>query len=96
MPAGIRDIEFYLPSSRISNAELQVENPAWDMQTAETRSGVLNRYIAAPDETALDLAFHACRKIIQKNPQLDQKIDGILFCTQSLDLEPGFRGQTHE
>ncbi len=85
MSIVIREIEFHLPDQQISNSELQAENPAWDMSAAEIRSGVLNRHIAAPRETALDLAERACQKLFQKNPSLEQKVDGILFCTQSPD-----------
>ncbi|MEI6620766.1 MAG: ketoacyl-ACP synthase III [Actinomycetes bacterium] len=51
----------------------------------EARTGVFSRHIAAPEETALDLALAACRNLIRRNPELHALVDGIVFCTQSPD-----------
>jgi len=81
----ICDIAYHLPSSIVTNEELQTQNPKWDMSNVEERSGVVKRHIAKDNETSLDLAYEATQKLFAQNPGLDKKIDGIIFCTQSPD-----------
>lgn len=81
----LRDIEYYLPEDRVTNETLRRENPEWDMSQVVDRSGVRTRHIAKEDETALDLALRACKKLFKKNPELYSQIDGVVFCTQSPD-----------
>ena len=84
-PVFIRDIEFFLPERVITNDELEIENPTWQMKVVENRTGIKQRYISAESETALDLAYKACRNLFDKNPYLRKNVDAILFCTQSPD-----------
>ncbi len=81
----IADIAYYLPEAVVTNAQLCAVNPAWDSRSLHERSGVQQRHIADEKETALDLAVAACNKIFAKNKNLIEKIDGIIFCTQSPD-----------
>lgn len=69
----------------MTNEELCKENPDWNIQALKERIGVTQRHIARDDETALDLAFLACKEIFSKNPELPNLIEGIIFCTQSGD-----------
>ena len=85
MNLQIANIAYHLPERRITNDDLQRLNPDWDMSKLAEKSGVLQRYIAGPDETAFDLACKAADKLVQGNPLLKDSIDGILFCTQSPD-----------
>jgi 3-oxoacyl-[acyl-carrier-protein] synthase-3 len=85
MKAKIQDIAYYLPESSVSNQEFQEENPSWDMQNVENHAGVVNRHVVRHDETALDLSFQACQKLFFINKDIRDKIDGIIFCTQSPD-----------
>lgn len=85
MKAKIKAIEYYLPERVVTNEELKKENPQWDMNIVEERVGVLKRHIAGEKETALDLAFQACRKLFSKDADLKKQVDGIIFCTQSGD-----------
>ncbi len=83
MPAAISGIAYALPAKVVSNADLAMEHPDWDMARVEVRTGVLHRHIA-DGETALDLACRAARELIRDHPAA-QEADAILFCTQTPD-----------
>lgn len=55
------------------------------MTLVESRAGVKKRHIARDGETALDLAFEACKKLFIARKEVRDLIDGIIFCTQSED-----------
>ncbi len=85
MALFLRDIACYLPEQTLSNAKLGESYPHWDMKQVEQRAGVLERRVAGPQETALDLARQACRALFARHPDLPEKLDGLIFCTQSGD-----------
>ncbi len=85
MKAKIESIAYYLPEYILSNEDLEKENPAWNRDLLESRTGVRFRHIAQEHETALDLAVRACEKLFRENIGLKEKVDGIIFCTQSAD-----------
>ncbi len=85
MTVCIRDIAYALPEQAVTNEQLLEENPGWDMRRIEARAGVRRRYIAAADQTAVDLATEACRSLFAANPDLPEKLDAILFCTETAD-----------
>jgi 3-oxoacyl-[acyl-carrier-protein] synthase-3 len=80
---GIESIGIGLPDTIVTNDDLATENPGWRMQQAAAKAGVLERRIAAPDETALDLAWRAC-EALRGDGALDG-LDGIVFCSQTPD-----------
>jgi 3-oxoacyl-[acyl-carrier-protein] synthase-3 len=79
------DVAYHLPDGTLTNAELHRAHPDWNMDRIEQRTGVRSRHIAAPGETALDLALGACLKLFEANPTLRSSVDAVLFCTQSPD-----------
>jgi 3-oxoacyl-[acyl-carrier-protein] synthase-3 len=81
----IKQIEYYLPEKVITNKDLARENPDWDIEKAEGKSGVKSRHIAAFNQTALDLAIKAVEKILSKDNEVKDQIRAIIFCTQSPD-----------
>ena len=81
----INNIEYYLPNAVVTNSQLKEENPSWDMDRVLKRTGVKKRHIASDDETALDLSFKACEKLFSNEKINKNKVDGIIFCTQSED-----------
>tara|TARA_R110002110_G_scaffold415612_7_gene652198 strand:- start:5704 stop:6711 length:1008 start_codon:yes stop_codon:yes gene_type:complete len=83
MSVTIADIAVALPDNVVSNNDLRAQYPDWDFDRLEARTGVMSRHIAAPDETALDLAFTACETLKERGA-LDG-IDGLLFCTETPD-----------
>lgn len=83
MSTIIKRIEYYLPENILTNEDLQIENPTWDMNKVFQKSGVKNRHIIKNGETALDISCRACDKIFNKEKKTG--IDGIIYCTQSPD-----------
>ncbi|QNL52098.1 ketoacyl-ACP synthase III [Olivibacter sp. SDN3] len=81
MGAKIQAIDYYFPEKKVTNQDLGREFPDYDFSKFEYKIGISSRYVAAPNETALDLAEKACLKLfgrIDKN-----QIDYVLYCTQS-------------
>lgn len=89
MPVHIAQIEYHLPAKVVTNEQLAAENPSWELGNVEQRSGVLTRHVAAENETALDLAVEACRKLLAArgggDDDVAKQIDALIFCTQSQD-----------
>ena len=85
MRVKIKDISYHLPECVVTNEELHRENPSWDMNIVEERSGVVTRHIVKENETSLDIAVKACEYLLSRNDDLKGKIDGIIFCTESPD-----------
>lgn len=85
MPLFIRDIACHLPERVLTNAELGRTFPQWDMKQVEQRAGVVERHVVSENETALDLAIAACETLLARRPGLREKVDGLIFCTQSED-----------
>jgi 3-oxoacyl-[acyl-carrier-protein] synthase-3 len=85
MNANIIALSCYLPEREVSNRELQVENPTWDMERVGKKTGIERRRIAAENETAADLAFAAAERLFAGSSVQRDEIDYLLFCTQSPD-----------
>jgi 3-oxoacyl-[acyl-carrier-protein] synthase-3 len=85
MQIKISDIAYYLPKKLVTNADYHKENSHWDMSLVEKKVGVSSRYIAEDNETALDIAHKACLKLFSTHTGLENKIDALIFCTQSND-----------
>ena len=83
--AKISQIEFSFPEEVESNEDLLVQNPSWDMVKVYEKTGVARRYRAAPEQTAADLCMEAAQKLFQSGRIARNKIDALLFCTQSPD-----------
>ena len=81
MGVKITNIEYYLPEKIVTNDDLAKQFPDWSSEKIEKKVGIRERHIVKEDETALDLALKAGKKIL-KNYDKD-KIDFLLFCTQS-------------
>jgi len=80
----IKNIEYFLPQNKERNSDLKKDNPDWIIDDIEKKTGVESRRISSKKQTALDLAEHSCRKLI--NSGLNTKdIDFIILVTQSAD-----------
>jgi len=76
-------IETYFPSKKLTNTDLETIFPDWSASKIEDKIGIKERFVAEDNETALDLAFEASRKVLK---QFDKdRIDFLLLCTQSPD-----------
>ena len=81
----IVDVAYHLPARVETNSDLRRAYPEWNMDRIERRTGVFSRHIAAPGETALDLARQACLNLFEANSGVKSRIDAVLFCTQTPD-----------
>ncbi len=81
MNVKIERIEYYLPKTIITNNDLEKEFPGLNINKIEKKVGIKERHIVKEDETALDLALIAGKKILENYDK--DKIDFLLFCTQS-------------
>lgn len=81
----VEEIAYYLPEKTVSNQDLKAENPDWEIEKIETKSGVKQRHIAAENETALDLAIKAVSQLFDAGLVEKEEIGAIIFCTQSPD-----------
>jgi len=85
MNCRIEDIAYYLPERIVTNKDLVEENREWDLSGALKKTGVESRHIAKEEETALDLAYEACKILFSKEATKKEEIDALIFCTQSAD-----------
>ncbi|MDB4886092.1 MAG: 3-oxoacyl-ACP synthase [Gemmatimonadetes bacterium] len=74
-----------LPEAIVTNADLQAENPDWDLSRIGGKTGIAARHIAGPDETASDLGFQAASRLFEAMPEARATVDYLLFCSQSPD-----------
>lgn len=85
MPASLVAVAGHLPEGRVSNAQLAAAFPEWSVDKLAEKTGIHSRSIAAPGETALDLALAAARRLFATGACAPAAIDFILLCTQSPD-----------
>lgn len=77
----IKLIEFYFPEKVLTNDMISQEFPAWNSVKIEEKVGVIQRHVVGENETALDLAFNAASKVLEKYDK--NKIGFVILCTQS-------------
>ena len=83
--ARLSDIAVHLPARIETNADLQKQFPRWDLALIEEKTGIAQRHIAEPGETASDLAVAAAEKLFAQSSIDRSEIDFILLCTQTPD-----------
>ena len=83
--AVISDIAVALPERTVPNAELLADLPPATAALLARRIGVEQRHIVAPGQTALDLGEQACRDLFAAHPELADRLDILVFCTQTPD-----------
>lgn len=84
-------ISYYLPEMIEDNQVF--ETLGWPSKKIFAKTGIRKRHKSAPDETALDLAFSACKKLFKEHSINQSNIDYLLYCTQSPDfIIPGNAG----
>lgn len=79
----ISKIEYYLPELTLTNIDLEKEFPEWSSERIREKVGIVQRHISSENETVLDLAVQSSEKIFDSYDR--NKIDFVLFCTQSPD-----------
>lgn len=83
--AFIKAISYYLPERVVTNEELLKEFPDWTVDKVAQKVGVDSRHLAAPGETAGDMAEKAARKLFAEYGINPSEIDFVMLCTQSPD-----------
>ena len=83
--AAIGPIAVHLPAKVETNDDLKAEQPKWEMDLIYSKTGIYQRHIAAPDETASDLGVAACEKLFTEQGVDRSTIDFLLLCTQTPD-----------
>ena len=84
MAAYIKDVAYYLPKTVLTNAQLAELFPEWSTYKIANKVGISERHIAAPDETATDMAVAAAERLFNKGHDRCM-VDFVLMCTQSPD-----------
>lgn len=85
MPARIAGITYHLPEKIETNDDLARENPDWQVDYLQAKSGIRARHVSVPGETASDLGFLAARKLLDRQLVDPREIDFLLYCTQTPD-----------
>ena len=85
IPARIVAVATHVPERVLSNEELAADFPDWPANKILEKTGIRERRIAGPDETALDLATGACTALFADRSELRSQIDFLILCTQAPD-----------
>jgi len=83
--AAIRAITSFLPGAVLSNQALADLYPNWSADKIFEKTGVRERRICAPDQTAGDLAEAAAQRLFGDHGVAPESIDFLMFCTQTPD-----------
>jgi 3-oxoacyl-[acyl-carrier-protein] synthase-3 len=87
MAISIASIEMYLPKEIITNEKLsRLQNNEVSASEIKKRTGISQRYIAAFEETALDMAAKVGKLFFDKNPNLLSQVDYLIFCSECYDF----------
>jgi 3-oxoacyl-[acyl-carrier-protein] synthase-3 len=76
---------FYLPAQTLENEELSALYPGWSASKILEKTGIRCRHIAAPGETASDLAYAAAEQLFSRHSIARDSVDYMIFCTQTPD-----------
>ena len=85
MDAYIKAISYYLPQEVLTNEQLVEQFPEWTVEKVAKKIGIRERHVAAPNETAGDMAYQAAERLFTEHAVDRQKVDFLLLCTQSAD-----------
>jgi 3-oxoacyl-[acyl-carrier-protein] synthase-3 len=83
MGSKIKALGVYLPEFVLTNVQLANDFGRWEPDKIENKLGIKERHIAAINETAGDMAFHAASKVLENYDR--RRIDMLILCTQSPD-----------
>jgi 3-oxoacyl-[acyl-carrier-protein] synthase III len=85
MRAVIEGVDFAVPSKKMSNDELSTFLDTSD-EWIRSHTGIGNRHIADASVATSDLAYEACRKVLEKTGYPAEKIDLVLVATATPDF----------
>ena len=78
---SIKAIETALPKNSFKISSLKKKNPSWDIKKIIAKTGIEKIWYTKKNQTALDLAFEASKKILKKINK--ESIDTLIYVTQS-------------
>src|SRR5271166_5177047 len=87
MGAVISAIHYCLPGVRLTQAELEQRFDAKSLKSISKMSGIVERRVAAPGQTASDLAFTAAQRLLAARNIGPEEIDLLVFVTQTADYQ---------
>ena len=80
--AHIRGVRYHLPAAILDNSQLAAEIPGWTAAQIHEKTGIAERRVAAPGETATDLGALAALKLFADLAIQPMDLDYLLFCNQ--------------
>jgi len=83
--ARILDLAAYLPAATLTNEALAAMYPEWSADKILAKTGIRVRHIAAPEETAADMACAAAENLFARGLVAREQVDFVLLCTQAPD-----------
>lgn len=83
--AYIKAVSHYLPEPVLSNEMLSEQFPEWSVDKISEKTGIYNRHIAPGEMFSSDMGVLAAEKLFRDYNIQPERIDFILFCTQSPD-----------
>ena len=83
--AYLAAIEYYLPKKTLSNEQINKEHPEWSADKISSKTGIFNRHLSHENEFSSDLGFKAANQLFNAHSDYKDKIDYLIFCTQSPD-----------
>jgi 3-oxoacyl-[acyl-carrier-protein] synthase-3 len=83
--ARIAAVATHLPDRILGNEELAALYPSWPAEKILDKTGIRERRIAGPDETAADLAFAAAEALFAGGVDRSS-VDFLILCTQAPDF----------
>lgn len=81
----INGVSYYLPKKILTNQDLSNEHPEWNPEKISSKTGIYSRHIADEDEFGADMAVEASNLLFKEYGIDKNKIDFVLYCTQSPD-----------
>ncbi len=84
--AVITRIEYALPTGVCTNRDLTESACPWSEDEIHAKTGIVQRHVAASDETAADLAYRAADRLLGSVDSASDSIDLLVFCTQTPDF----------
>ena len=80
-------ISCYLPDKVLTNNQLSEIYPEWTSDKILAKTGIASRHVTSKDESAIDLAERAAKKLLDMDSINAREIDFLLLCTQSAEYK---------
>ncbi|MCX7121985.1 MAG: ketoacyl-ACP synthase III [Gammaproteobacteria bacterium] len=83
MKSCIKAVSYAFPEKKLSNQDLAMLYPDWSVEKIAGKTGIAFRHIASEDQFSLELAELAAKKLFSDYEVSTDKIDFVIFCTQT-------------